>query len=151
MNKITKVILISCTVIVGVFILLVVLSMYSSNRSEKLSKKIDIKVTRLDKEDLLSDVVYTITNTSEKVQKLDSIDIDLEAFKQAELVTIDTERTDEYSSFGIRTFEFRRDIAPSETLEIKFIFKRKDSTTNFIPTDICINTLANCIGRSFDI
>ncbi|HEY1041581.1 MAG TPA: hypothetical protein VGE63_02555 [Candidatus Paceibacterota bacterium] len=151
MNKTLKVILIVLGVIVGIFIIGIALSSFASHSSEKLSQKIDVSVVRTDKADSVSDVTYSITNTSEKTLKLNSIDINMKAFEQAELVNVNEQRTDEYTTFGMRAFEFMKKIEPGETASIVFTFKRRTPTTQFIDTDICMSQGGICMGRSFDL
>lgn len=138
---------------VGAFILamLIILSIYINGHDDKIAQNMGITVTQQDDATGLTQVTYSIKNRSTKSHILDSIDIDLDAFTYGELIGVDTEHPDEYTLYGMRTFEFKKEIAPDETKTIIFTFKKKSSDAHLIETDICVNSAATCVGRSFNI
>jgi hypothetical protein len=138
-------------VIVALMVLVFVLDTISDHRTKKIANNFGISVVRTDKENNAADVTYTITNNSTSTHTLDSIDVDTEAFNDAEFVTINKNRTDEFIIFGMRTFEFGSVIAPGETVEVVLSFKVYNMVRSLIQTDICIDRPYNCIGRSFSI
>jgi len=145
-----KVLKIVLGIIGGLLVLFILLGVVINKGSSKIVENVDIAVERIDAENV-SQIIYTLKNTSDTIQELDSIDIDLSVFDHAELVNVNMQRTTEYTAFGMRTYEFKRDIAPDETIEVIFDFTRKTSEGHFIETDICINAPSICTGRSFNI
>lgn len=152
MKKAGKVVLIVLGSIIGLIILSVLLSKYSELRVQDINKKVDISLVENEKEDMVVDVVYTIKNKSSRTQEINSIDIEQELLDGVELVSINLDRTDEYSTLiGMRSFEFRKDVLPGEAVEVIFTFKKKDSEVRFTDTDICIGGPGRCVGRSFTL
>src|SRR3989338_6995602 len=148
MNKFSKVLLIVVGVIAGIIVLLIILNNWADSTTEKISRDMEIGVQKIMIEEE-AEIVYTIKNISQETQQVHSIDINSDAFKYAEFIGVNIKQINEYDSFWWRTFEFKKDVAPDETLEIKFDFKPKSADAHLINTDICINTLGTCIGRSF--
>ena len=145
MKQALKIIGIIVGSIVGVFVLLAfVLPALFGGTPENIS--VSIQQPELIHSNESFDITYTITNTSDRAKELDSIDIEKDFLEEIVLVDISEPTTDRYSAFGMRSYEFLKDIALGESLDVSFTFKGQEGIY-FSVTDICIDGPGGCLSR----